>query len=143
MNHLYWKSKNPSVSSSLSNYVKFILHSIDFNYSVNQGIAKFFYYTVSINILRKCVRNEGTTYVKQSYIEYINNSMCNKVVHLQLVFFIFFWNLKIVCEIKKKKSSQNLHDVTKIFKDCYQRLRWFYFYFYYYSLVPIIFRYFY
>ena len=32
---------------------------------------------------------------------------------LNFNFFISFWHLKIVCEMKKKKFSKNLHDVKK------------------------------
>ena len=70
-------------------------------------------------------------------------AQCNvyiREVHFQLLFFLFFWHLKIVCEIKKK-SSKNLHDVKKTFKGRYRRLRWFYFNFDYF--VIMILRYFY
>ena len=36
-----------------------------------------------------------------------------RVVHYQLLFFIFFWHLRKVCEMKTKKSSQNLYDGKK------------------------------
>ena len=39
-----------------------------------------------------------------------------RVFHLELLFFISFRDLKIVCGIKKKKFSQNLHDVKKYLK---------------------------
>ena len=39
--------------------------------------------------------------------------MYSRVVYFQVLFFISFWHLKIVCEIKKKKSSLNLHNVQK------------------------------
>ena len=48
-------------------------------------------------------------YIKKKYI-YI---LYIRVIHFKLLFFISFWHLKIVCEIKKKKSSLNLHDVKK------------------------------
>ena len=39
--------------------------------------------------------------------------MYTRVVQIKLLFFIFFWHLKIVCEMKKKNSLQKLHDVKK------------------------------
>ena len=35
------------------------------------------------------------------------------LIHFQLLFCISFWHLKILYKMKKKKSSQNLHDVKK------------------------------
>ena len=40
-------------------------------------------------------------------------SVNSRVVHFEPLLFISLWHLKIVCEMKKKKSSQNLHDVKK------------------------------
>ena len=42
-----------------------------------------------------------------------HTTVVTRKVRLNFHFFISFWHLKILCEIKKKKSSQNLDDVKK------------------------------
>ena len=42
-----------------------------------------------------------------------NHTVSIRVVHFQVLFSISFCHLKIVCEIEKKKSLQDLHDIKK------------------------------
>ena len=66
-----------------------------------------------------------------------------KVVYFKLLFFISFWHLKIVCEMKKKKILAKSSRCKKTIRGRYQRSRRFYFNLHYFFLIIMIFCYFY